>query len=477
MKKNKQKKGNKNVKINIKILTISLLIILVCMIGFYGIYSQDKNIMKNNVKDYQYAMDINGARTIKIKLSSDVVDEDKKEENYLKAKKVIENRLDFEKVGEYNISLNKSNGDMYIEIPENDNTDKIVANLTTIGKFEIQDSSTNEVLINNDDIKGSKVLYSTTSSGTTPYLEIDFNKNGKKKLKDVSTTYKKAEETNTTGNEVTDNAISNDASENSVVENSVENNTADNSTENTADNSSTTSTKKIVMKIDDQEILTTSFDEPIKNGVIQLSVGSATTDTDKLNDYISQAQNVATVLDSGNLPVKYEIEKNQYILSDITSDCIQKIEITIATLVLIGIIILVVKYKINGLLAGISLAGLFAVFTLTIRYTNVLVSVESILGIAIIMLLDYILSKMILNNINDNAKKDAENVTNKAFADSYKTFISRTFPIFIIAIVFTFIKWIPLSSFGMIMFWGLSLIIVYNVIITKFLLKEKVESK
>ena len=45
------------------------------------------------------------------------------------------------------------------------------------------------------------------------------------------------------------------------------------------------------------------------------------------------------------------------------------------------------------------------------------------------------------------------------------------FGLAIITLVFGFAKWSNLSSFGLIMFWGLVLIAVYNVIVTKTLLK------
>ena len=44
-------------------------------------------------------------------------------------------------------------------------------------------------------------------------------------------------------------------------------------------------------------------------------------------------------------------------------------------------------------------------------------------------------------------------------------------------IVFCFIKWIPISSFGMIGFWGLTLIAIYNVAVTRTLLKLKENNK
>ena len=460
------KKERKNVMKTIKILTIILLIVLVSMVGFFGIYKQNKNQVSNIVKDYTYAMDINGARTIKLALNSENSDETKTEENYNKAKKVIEKRLKKLDVQEYNISLNKATGEMIIEIPEDSNTDNVVSNLTTVGKFEIVDSETSEVLMNNDDIKSSSVLYNTTSSGTSVYLEIAFNKDGKKKLEDISKTYVKSED-----NSTENNTVENATEENTSTENSEE---ATN-TENTTTDSTSTTEKKIKMKIDDEEIMSTSFDEAITTGKIQLSVGSATSDKSTLNGYVTQAQNVATVLDSGNLPVKYDLEKNQYILSDITEQDLRNIAIVVAVISVIGIVVLIAKYKTNGLLAGISFIGLLAIYALLVRYTNVTISIESILGIVIVMILNYIFTTMLLKNIKK--LNEEENVVNKSTTETYKTFFNRIAPICIVSIVFCFIKWIPVSSFGMTTFWGLVLIAIYNIIVTKNLLKIKTESR
>ena len=59
-------------KKTIKILTIILTIILVSMIGFIGIYVQKQNRMENIVKDYDYAMDLKGARIIAIKPEEEI---------------------------------------------------------------------------------------------------------------------------------------------------------------------------------------------------------------------------------------------------------------------------------------------------------------------------------------------------------------------------------------------------------------------
>ena len=456
----------------VKILTITLLVILISMISFVGIYQKNKNRMENKVKDYSYSMSLNGARTIKLKVnteSTDDVPNNSEEvltaENYKKSKEVIEKRLNKMNVEEYTTSVNETTGEITIQIPEqNSQTDTIIGNLNTVGKFEILDSETKEVLLNNDDIKSSEVLYNTTNSGTSVYLQIEFNKNGKDKLKNVSQTYVSV-------NNTTNNTTENNVAENTTSE--TENETTNTTTEGSSDTATTE--KKITMKIDDQEIMSTSFDEPITTGKIQLSVGSATTDRTTLQNYVDQAQSVATTLDTGKLPVKYDLEKNQYILPKLTTQDLIKVEIAIAIIAVVGIIILIVKHKLNGLLAGIAYIGLSAVYILVVRYTNVTISIESIAGIIIVLILNYIFTTMFLNKIEELNKEKAENVMKKATGETYKKFYLRIIPICIMAIAFSFIKWIPISSFGMITFWGIVIIAIYNAIITRYLLKANVE--
>ena len=456
----KQNKKNEKIMKTIKIITISLLIVLISMIGFFGIYKQNKNQMSNVVKDYTYAMDLNGARTIKLTLNSDNSDEVKTEENYKTAKEIIEKRLKKLGVEEYKVNVNNENGEITVQIPEDLNTDTIVSNLTTVGKFEILDSETNDVLLDNNSIESSKVLYNTATSGTSVYLEIAFNKDGKNKLEEISKTYVKTENNTTDENTTTD--------ENATTD---ENNTE--TTENTTSETSSKTEKKISLKIDDSELMSTTFDEPITSGKIQLSVGTATTDSTTLKGYVEQAQNVATVLDSGKLPVKYDMEKNQYILSNITEQDLTYVAVTIAIIAIIAIIVLIIKYKTNGLVAGIAYTGLAALYLLLIRYTNVVISIDSIFAITMMLAFNYIFTIILLSNIKKMKAENVENAVRKSVTETYKKFFSRIIPVCILAIVFCFIKWTPINSFGMITFWGIVIIAIYNATITNLLFRIK----
>ena len=225
------------------------------------------------------------------------------------------------------------------------------------------------------------------------------------------------------------------------------------------------------MKIDDEEIMSTSFDEPIRTVKLQLSVGAATTDQETLQNSIAQASSMATVLDTGNLPLKYEVDGNEYVLSDITENQLQIVQYALIGIVAIGLIVLIIRYKSNGLLGAISYVGLAALFVLIIRYTNVVLSIEGIFAIAITLLLNYIFVNKLLAKLKQNEVKK-ENVK-QAIKETYKEFFIKIIPICIMVITFCFIKWIPISSFGMVMFWGIALIAIYHISVTNSLLKIK----
>lgn len=494
-KQKKEKKQTSHKKFNgIKILTIVLAIVLISMIGFFGIYTQKQNHMENKVRDYDLAMDLKGARIVTIKPKEEketiikdsqgnVIDEDltdeeitekgytKEEteknagkltkENFEKTKELISKRLDKMGVKNHIIKVNEQTGEITIELEENSQTDEIISNFGTTGKLEIVDSETNEVLMNNNDINKVDVMYGSETEGTSVYMDIVFNKEGKNKLEDISTTYQTINNTN----------------ENSANSTSEENQTSENteSTENTENTENTTNTteeqnkqKKITMKIDDEEIMSTSFDKVIKTGNLQLTVGKTSKSTDTINSYIKRAQRMAAVLENGELPVEYEVNGNEYIKSDIENSQIQKVILVAIITAAILLFVLIIRYKMNGLLSAISFVGFAAVYLILIRYANVTISLEGIFGIGIVLLLNYLLINKILLN---NSKKVEDETFIKSAQKTYGSFFLRIIPICIMAVIFCFMEWMQIASFGMVMFWGILLIAVYNYIVTLPILK------
>ncbi len=468
----------------LKVLTILLATVLVTMVAFWGIYVPIQNRMENKVKDYSYMMDLKGSRnitlsvdktnktTIKDSEGNEVSDADNlteeelsekgyvKEEtpynneedlnvnNYKKSKDIIEKRLKELKVEEYNIRLDESTGDILVQIPENDSTDSIISELSEKGEFQIIDSETKEILINNNDIKLVNVMYgsdsstSTTSSGTIVYLNIEFTKEGSDKLKDITNKYVKTE-TAEDSEEVSENVDISDEEDTS------------------------TSEKKVTFMVDEQELFSTAFDETIETGKLQLSMGNATTDNENLQENITQATNMAVILNNGQMPAKYTVGGNEYILSDITNNELNIISYVVLGITCIALILLIVKYRTKGLLGVISYIGLASIFLLLIRYTNVDLSIQGILGIVITLILNY----MFIYKIMSNIKKEKGKTIGENIKESYKESFLRIIPICIAIIVFCFGGWAYISSFGMVMFWGIVLIATYNAIVTNLLFR------
>lgn len=452
-------------KINkiLKTTLIILIIILLSIISFVGIYVKDKNKMSNVVKDYTLGIDLEGSRRIELDVdtssetinydaegnviastdtTTEIVSSEEKAtndesvltvENYKQTKNIIEKRLKTMGVTNYEIRLNEQNGNIALNIPEDDNTDIIVSQMAYQGKLEIIDSDTSEVLMTNDDIKSVKAGYGTSQSGATViFVNIEFNKEGTEKFRNITNTY----------TEIT-----------SIDEETGEETTAE---------------KEITLKVDDSTLLSTHFDEEITNGILQLSVGSASSSAtvEELQDNLINANNLAALLNNGKIPVVYEVAVNQYIASETENDNISLFIALSILLITIGMIYLIIKYKENGILSSISLVGYIAVLLLTLRYTNTTITTYSLVAIAISTVITYLTIIKILKN---NIKMDN---MSEAFKKAMQRILLILVPVAIIAIIFTFNSWLPVFSFGMVMFWGIAVSILYNFIFTRTLLVD-----
>ena len=436
----------------LKITVIVLLIILLSMVSFIGIYVQDKNQVKNILPEYILSRDLKGHRRIELKVKDEVKETKKYDadnnlitddttevarteeikvnseemltkENYEASKKVIEKRLEEMQVNNYDIRQNLENGTIILELPEDDNTDRTVGQLSLQGKFEIIDKNTNEVLMTNDDLKSVQSRYGTTSSGTTSIvLNIQFNKEGTEKFKNITNTYVQTTKTVEQEGE--------EAKEETV-------------------------TKEISIKIDDTTLLSTHFSEQVTNGLLQLSVGSsANSTTEELQEYAKEATSMAALLDSGKMPIVYEVEQNKYILSEITQDVVAKVIVVSIIVLTLAIIYLIIKYKGKGILAGISIIGYVALLLLAIRYANVEVSIAGIIEILFSTLINYMLVVSMLKE---------EKINN-----AIKKYSLILIPTLVIAIVFTFAN----IAVGIVLFWGIVIAMLYNISVTNLLLRD-----
>ena len=408
---------------------IILVIILLALISFGGIFIQKTKFVENILPEFKLGAELSGTRNIGLVVSTatDTIIYDKDgnvvekegegttkqevpvnptetltEENYRLAKEVIEKRLNSIKAVDANLNVKKA-----------------------VDYYEIKQNEQNNVLMNNSDIKKAQVVYNSTDSGISVYLTIQFNKEGTQKLKDISNTFIK-----------------------------------------TTDEEGKETTKKISIKIDNTTVLSTYFSEEISTGMIQLTFGTASSKSEDLRNYVQEANNLATLLNTGNLPIAYTVDENRYILPDISNETFFVPAIIVLSIMVIAVLFLIIKYRVKGILGALSFTGYIASLLIIIRLTNVVVSIEGMVGILISIALNYVFIVYLLNG----KKKEEQEFTYK---QGFINFLFVLIPIAVTTIIFSFISWIPIYSFGMTMFWGIVLIMLYNVILTKPLLFTK----
>ena len=479
---------------NLKVILVVLIVILISVISFGGIYYVNKGEMKNRLPDYVLGSSIKGYRHITL-VASESTNEDENNtnstsnttenttenatenetsnttenatennttenavnttnttsenvntaSNYKKSANIIKRRLKVLNIDNYNVTCDESTGRIVVDLPEDDKTDIILSDLTEVGKFTIEDSETGEVLLDNGDVKSVKFGQQNTgtSSSSSLIMGIEFNSKGTKKFRNITKEYQ------------------NELAENSTEESNTTNST--NTTENSTD-SSEKKDKKVKIKIDDAEILTTDFSEVIDNGVLTLTVGNANDETQR-----NSALNIGAIIQNEPLPVKYQVEGNTYTESSIDENTLKVIIYCLVVIALVIALVLIVKYRTMGILQAILSVGYIGLLLIVIRYANVVESLDGILSIFVCYVINsvfaFMISKVLSNK--DLTKKESKKSVNNVI----KKYGLIIIPELIIATVCLFTSWSAIFSFGMILFWGIVISFVYNVAVTKFIEK------
>ena len=479
---------------NLKVILVVLIVILISVISFGGIYYVNKGEMKNRLPDYVLGSSIKGYRHITL-VASESTNKDENNtnstsnttenttenatenetsnttenatennttenavnttnttsenvntaSNYRKSANIIKRRLKDLNIDNYNVTCDESTGRIVVDLPEDDKTDIILSDLTEVGKFTIEDSETGEVLLDNGDVKSVKFGQQNTgtSSSSSLIMGIEFNSKGTKKFRNITKEYQ------------------NELAENSTEESNTTNST--NTTENSTD-SSEKKDKKVKIKIDDAEILTTDFSEVIDNGVLTLTVGNANDETQR-----NSALNIGAIIQNEPLPVKYQVEGNTYTESSIDENTLKVIIYCLVVIALVIALVLIVKYRTMGILQAILSVGYIGLLLIVIRYANVVESLDGILSIFVCYVINSIFAFMISKVLSN--KDLTKKVSKKTVNNVIKKYGLIIIPELIIATVCLFTSWSAIFSFGMILFWGVVISFVYNVAVTKFIEK------
>lgn len=498
----------------LNVILVILIILLVSLISFGGIYYKSKNQMVNKLPSYILGADLTGYRkvTLKVKESdadnsdsesttseneaknntsentsensvenaissddnvnetSNETSEDKnnkekeKRENYKKSAQIIKGRLKSLKVQNYTVACDENTGRIEITLPENDQTDTILADIVEVGKFTIKDSKTDEVLLDNSDVRSVTITENQGYSSTQRVMNINLTTKGASKYKNVTKTYQNTVE-NTTANDTKNETAENETESNVIKGEEV-------TSETSSDDSSSSSEEKgteVTLNIDSSKLLSTTFTEVIDNGRITLTLSSSSSSDSSSKDELYSTYNLAAIMENDPLPVEYEINGNTYVASEYSSNDMKILIYAECFVALVIAIVMILLYHGQGLMQAIISVGYIAILLIVLRLTNVVLSMEGIIAIGVGYVVNAIFSFMIASEMYSKKelnKKQRARIT-KNVAKKYSLVL---IPVIIIALVCCFVNWTSIFSLGMILFWGILISWIYNILISKFLI-------
>ena len=342
--------------------------------------------------------------------------ENDKKKNYENAKNTIERRLASLSSNEYDIRLNEDDGTLVIEVPTSMET-SYITELFSKGKVQIKNKNTTELIVDSNGFYGASAKLNTTSSNySNPVVELNikFTKDAKNAIKNANTKY-----TDSEGKE-----------QDATFE----------------------------LVLDDETLYSdtaSSFVETAKNGYLDLALGQSDK-TSEIEANYESAQVLVSVINNGEIPVKYEAKSVNIVSSNINVKIIIIIAIIISA---IAFVYAIIKFKAKAVLPMLSLIGLVASILLVVRYTNVKLTLFTILGVAVITIANYALIFKTLKG-------------GKSFKENSIEMLNILIPCIIIAIVFCCAPYIQLATLGMTIFWSIIVMYVYNIIITRTLIDK-----
>lgn len=355
------------------------------------------------------------------------------EENYKISRNMIEGYLKASNIAEYKIKENEKTGQIIVSVPET----KKIANLTsdpisdeeldtqrakniesilsTTGSFEVKDTITGKVYLTEKHIKEAKAnIYQNYGV----ILDVKLNDEGKKILSDVSRKYVKEEK------------------DGKKYE------------------------KKATVTVAGMDLIKATFAEPMDDGLMQINLGNGYGQKKEVITAIyGEAKKLENALKVGKTPIKYNVEqKTSGIRENVNYQNAKIILLVILAVMLILALSLVFKYGIKGLYAMLVNISFFAVLMLAVRYTDVVVTIPSLIAVVVAYILEYVILFKYLNNMKNETYEISDEVVDT---------LKYTFILIISSIVLSFSHNVLLSSFAMTLFIAIILLFTHNYIFAK----------
>lgn len=410
-------------KDNIIKLIISIIVIIgIAYLSIFGLKIGDKTIIKG-AKEIKTGLDISGGVTIVYQANADDGTEIS-QEDLKKSETVIKKRLESKNIFDYIVRSDVSTSQIYVEIPADINdTSKdplsAVEGLDKTAKIEFRDPDGN-VLLAGDDIKTAK--YSEDPIDNTglpsPHVVLIFSDVGAEKFAEA------------TGNLVG---------------------------------------KTLSIYLDNEEITAPTVNEKIESNTAIITMGTGTYSEKK-----AQAEEYAMLIDSGTLPFNLNVVSKEYVGPYVGQKALEvSVEAGIVALIIICII-MIVCYRLPGLISSIALIAYIAIVLLIMSSTGISLTLPGIAGLILSVGMAVDANVIIFQRFKDELKNKLS--PTKAFEKSFKAAMSAVVDgnvtTFAVAILLYIFGTGPVKGFGIVLAIGVVISLFTAVVITKFILKQ-----
>lgn len=409
---------------NILKLFISIVIIvLLFVLAIFGLKIGDKTIVKS-VKEIKTGLDISGGVTIIYQANSDNGTEIT-EEDLQKSVTVIRKRLEKLNIFDYIVRTDDATSQIYVEIPTNSKNQsgdplEAVKGLDKTAKVEFRDPDGN-VLLSGDDIKSAK--YSDEAVDNTglpaPHVVLTFSDEGSQKFADA--------------------------------------------------------TEKLVGQVmsiylDEESISEPTVNSKIESSTAIITMGSASSYAERK----TEAKELADLIDSGALPFNLNVISKEYIGPYIGQKALEvSIYAGIVALIVVFLIMIII-YRIPGLVADIALVAYTAIVLLIVSTTGISLTLPGIAGIILSIGMAVDANVIIFERFKEEMKgKSApDKAFDRAFKSASSAIIDGNVTTVTVALLLYIFGMSSIKGFGILLAIGVIVSMFTALFVTKFLLKQ-----
>ena len=476
----------------VRTIAILLIVVLISVASFCGVYVQDIGIWKNVMPKYTLGMELEGVRelsfvlddsevtrevyvddegnykgdvvqsmsetsaeatdastevdTSKYKTESRLVKANPNElitiENLNETKKIIQRRLEASDQYEYNIRQDSVTGAMVLEVPDDENVELKKALVLTQGRITIEDAENGYILVDDSNIKNATVTVQMLNSEDVESEETTEEEHEHEAFENETYEYHQLylvfefdEEGSEIMKKISDEYIM------------------------TVDDTGAQTAKQVAIKFDEETLIETYFGETLEDGAVQIPIGEPISDHEEYYQAGSSLQTICDIINDERLPLSYVLSSDNYVKSSITDNTLVIMNVIVAVVILVVSIYMIIKYKLNGLKQAILSVGYVAVLLWVVRAVGVTLTVNSLIACGVVILINYIFGMKFLKHVKDG-KSNKESLKH-ALKELYLSIV----PVCVIAVIMLFMSSLIISSMGMMLFWGLLVQVLFSVLV------------